>query len=96
MFDEAILLADHILLMSHGPCACIAEIVVNTLPRPRRRQALHCHASYYPLRNHIIEFLARDAPPPPAADASGRFPDPPTIWRPCDDQGRTDREDPQY
>ena len=31
--DEAILLADKILLMSNGPDARIAEIVVNTLPR---------------------------------------------------------------
>ena len=33
--DEAILLADRILLMSNGPGACIAEIVDNTLPEPR-------------------------------------------------------------
>jgi nitrate/nitrite transport system ATP-binding protein len=67
--DEAILLADRILLMTNGPRARIAEIVVNTVPRPRRRYDLHRHAGYYPLRNHIIEFLmersqqVRDAPP---------------------------------
>ena len=33
--DEAILLADRILLMSNGPDARIAEIVDNTLPKPR-------------------------------------------------------------
>jgi nitrate/nitrite transport system ATP-binding protein len=67
--DEAILLADRILLMTNGPRARIAEIVVNAVPRPRRRHDLHRHAGYYPVRNHIIEFLiersqqARDAPP---------------------------------
>jgi nitrate/nitrite transport system ATP-binding protein len=67
--DEAILLADRIVLMTNGPRARIAEIVVNTVPRPRSRRGLHRHAGYYPLRNHLIEFLiersqqARDAPP---------------------------------
>ena len=66
--DEAMLLADRILLMTNGPRARIAEIVVNTVPRPRRRHDLHRHPAYYPLRNHIIDFLiersqqARDAP----------------------------------
>jgi nitrate/nitrite transport system ATP-binding protein len=35
--DEAILLADKIVLMTNGPHAKIAEIVVNTLPRERSR-----------------------------------------------------------
>ena len=35
--DEAILLADKIMLMSNGPNARIAEIVVNTLPKDRKR-----------------------------------------------------------
>ena len=36
--DEAILLADKVLLMSNGPNACIAEAVQNTLPKPPRTQ----------------------------------------------------------
>jgi nitrate/nitrite transport system ATP-binding protein len=55
--DEAILLADRILMMTNGPNAKIAEVVVNTLPRPRRRQDLHHLPGYYALRNHIIDFL---------------------------------------
>ncbi len=55
--DEAILLADRILLMTNGPDAWLAEIVVNTLPRPRDRANLHRQAGYYPLRNHIVDFL---------------------------------------
>src|SRR5688572_14180233 len=55
--DEAILLADKIVLMTNGPGAKIAEIVVNTLPRSRTRHDLHKHPHYYRIRNHLIEFL---------------------------------------
>ena len=55
--DEAILLADRILLMTNGPDAWLAEVVVNTLPRPRDRANLHRQPGYYPLRNHIVDFL---------------------------------------
>jgi len=55
--DEAILLADKIILMTNSPCAKIAEIVVNTLPRSRNRHDLHRHPHYYRIRNHLIEFL---------------------------------------
>ncbi|MFT5538973.1 MAG: nitrate/nitrite transport system ATP-binding protein [Alphaproteobacteria bacterium] len=55
--DEALLLADRILLMTNGPKARVAEIVVNTLPRARTRNDMHKHANYYPLRNHLIDFL---------------------------------------
>lgn len=55
--DEAMLLADKILLMTNGPEARVAEIVENTLPRERSRVDLHKHPNYYPLRNHLIEFL---------------------------------------
>jgi nitrate/nitrite transport system ATP-binding protein len=55
--DEALLLADKILLMTSGPKAWIAEIVENSLPSERTRADLHRHPNYYPLRNHLIEFL---------------------------------------
>jgi len=55
--DEAILLADKVLLMSNGPNACIAEIVDNTLPRPRDRQSIHHDPQYYRVRNHLVDFL---------------------------------------
>jgi len=55
--DEALLLADRILLMTNGPKARIAEIVENTLPKERMRAELHKLPNYYPLRNHLIEFL---------------------------------------
>jgi nitrate/nitrite transport system ATP-binding protein len=66
--DEAILLADRILLMSNGSegpngytPGGIAETVVNTLPRERTRAGLHHLGGYYELRNHIVDFLVTRA-----------------------------------
>lgn len=55
--DEAILLSDKIMLMSNGPNARIAEIVINTLPKDRKRANLHHDPMYYPMRNHLVDFL---------------------------------------
>jgi nitrate/nitrite transport system ATP-binding protein len=55
--DEAILLADRILLMSNGPQARVAEIVRNTMPRDRQRATLHHDPQYYRIRNHLVDFL---------------------------------------
>jgi nitrate/nitrite transport system ATP-binding protein len=57
--DEAILLADRILLMSNGPRAGIAEIVVNTMPRDRVRETIHHDPQFYRIRNHLVDFLVR-------------------------------------
>lgn len=55
--DEAILLADRVVLMTNGPRARLAETVVNTLPRNRVRNEIHRHPHYYPIRNHLLDFL---------------------------------------
>src|SRR5262249_44220709 len=55
--DEAIYLADNIVLMTNGPGAVLAEIVENPLPKDRGRIDLHRHPLYYSLRNHIVDFL---------------------------------------
>ncbi|WP_207456130.1 ABC transporter ATP-binding protein [Azospirillum sp. SYSU D00513] len=55
--DEAMLLADRIVLMTNGPGARVAEIVVNTLPRDRSRHEMHRHPHYYRIRNHLLDFL---------------------------------------
>lgn len=55
--DEAIYLADKIVLMTNGPAAVLAEIVENPLPRERARNDVHKHPLYYATRNHIIDFL---------------------------------------
>jgi nitrate/nitrite transport system ATP-binding protein len=66
--DEAILLADRIVLMSNGSETAtgyvpggIAEVVHNTLPRTRTRAGLHHLDGYYELRNHIVDFLVSRA-----------------------------------
>jgi nitrate/nitrite transport system ATP-binding protein len=55
--DEAIYLADRIVLMTNGPDAILAEIVENPLPKERMRADIHRHPLYYTTRNHIIDFL---------------------------------------
>src|SRR6478735_4425615 len=55
--DEAIYLADRIVLMTNGPDARLAEIVDNPLPKDRARADIHRHPLYYAVRNHIIDFL---------------------------------------
>ena len=55
--DEAIYLADRIVLMTNGPDAMFAEIVENPLPKERSRTDFHRHPLYYGTRNHIIDFL---------------------------------------
>jgi nitrate/nitrite transport system ATP-binding protein len=55
--DEAIYLADKVVLMTNGPGAVIAEIVENPLPKQRARNDVHKHPLYYAVRNHIIDFL---------------------------------------
>jgi len=63
-------------------------VVANPLPRDRRRDEMHTLSAFYPLRNHLIEFLVHRSveertspagqtdrwPPRVALDpASGRF-----------------------
>ena len=55
--DEAILLADRIMLMSNGPGACVAEIVENPVAKPRERHSIHHEPQYYGIRNQLVDFL---------------------------------------
>ena len=57
--DEAILLADRILLMTNGPQARVAESVEITIPRPRNRIEIVEHPNYYAIRNHLVQFLGK-------------------------------------
>jgi nitrate/nitrite transport system ATP-binding protein len=81
--DEAMLLADKIVLMTNGPRARIAEVVENTLPTDRERTELHKHPNYYPLRNHLIEFLVtRSKELAGGAGSDGIDPTNPPVIRP--------------
>jgi nitrate/nitrite transport system ATP-binding protein len=55
--DEAILLADKVILMSNGPLAKIAEIVEITMSRERTRSDMHHDPQFYRTRNHLVDFL---------------------------------------
>ena len=77
--DEAILLADRILLMGNGPRARIAEVVCNTLPPGRHRSSLHHEHGFYAIRNHLVDFLVERA----ASLADGRAPAEPIVVAPA-------------
>ena len=55
--DEAILLADRVVMMTNGPQATIGKIVDVKLPRPRTRKALLEHPDYYRYRQQVLDFL---------------------------------------
>jgi nitrate/nitrite transport system ATP-binding protein len=55
--DEAILLADRVVMMTNGPEARIGNVMKVDLPRPRTRKALLEHPSYYAYREELMTFL---------------------------------------
>ncbi|MBE1284452.1 MAG: ATP-binding cassette domain-containing protein [Rhodobacteraceae bacterium] len=55
--DEAILLADRVVMMTNGPQATIGKITSVDLPRPRTRKALLEHPDYYTYRQEVLDFL---------------------------------------
>ncbi|MEY3912108.1 MAG: hypothetical protein RL509_152 [Pseudomonadota bacterium] len=55
--DEAVLLADKIVMMTNGPAATIGEVLHVALPRPRSRVALADDAQYQIYRKAVIDFL---------------------------------------
>jgi nitrate/nitrite transport system ATP-binding protein len=56
--DEAILLADRVVMMTSGPNAKVGKILEVDLPRPRSRKALLEHPDYYAYRQEVLDFLA--------------------------------------
>ena len=55
--DEAILLADRVVMMTNGPQATIGRIIKVDLPRPRSRRALLDHPDYHHYRADVLAFL---------------------------------------
>ncbi|NKB15696.1 MAG: ATP-binding cassette domain-containing protein [Sphingomonadales bacterium] len=55
--DEAILLADRVVMMTNGPNATIGKILPIELPRPRDRKALLEHPKFYAYRQEVLRFL---------------------------------------
>jgi nitrate/nitrite transport system ATP-binding protein len=57
--DEAVLLADRIVMMTNGPAATVGAVLTVDLPRPRDRVALGTNARYHHLRTEVLDFLYR-------------------------------------
>ena len=55
--DEAILLADRVVMMTNGPQARVGKVLEIDLPRPRTRKMLLEHPDYYALREELLSFL---------------------------------------
>lgn len=55
--DEALFLADKLVMMTNGPAAKIGEILEIPFPRPRDRARIMEDPEYYKLRNYALDFL---------------------------------------
>jgi nitrate ABC transporter ATP-binding subunit len=55
--DEALYLADRVVMMTNGPAAKIGEILEIPFPRPRERAQMMEDPHYYTLRNHALDYL---------------------------------------
>ena len=59
--DEALYLADRLILMTDGPEAGVGETLQVPFDRPRRRAAVLAHPEYYACRRRILNFLDHHA-----------------------------------
>ncbi len=55
--DEALFLADRLVMMTNGPAAGIGEVMAIDFPRPRNREDIMEDPRYYELRNRALDFL---------------------------------------
>ena len=55
--DEALFLADRLVMMTNGPSAGIGEVLSIDFPRPRDREVIMEDPRYYELRNQALDFL---------------------------------------
>jgi bicarbonate transport system ATP-binding protein len=55
--DEALFLADRLVMMTNGPSAGIGEVLSIDFPRPRNREDIMEDPYYYELRNGALDFL---------------------------------------
>jgi nitrate ABC transporter ATP-binding subunit len=55
--DEALYLADRLILMTDGPEATVGDVLSLPFPRPRSRKAVLEHPEYAAFYRHVIDFL---------------------------------------
>lgn len=59
--DEALYLADRLILMTDGPEATVGDVLQVPFARPRHRAAVLAHPHYHSCRRHVIQFLEHHA-----------------------------------
>src|SRR5688572_17307899 len=59
--DEALYLADRLILMTDGPEASVGDVLTVPFERPRSRAAVLNHERYHACRRHVIDFLEHHA-----------------------------------
>ncbi len=77
--DEALFLADRVVMMTNGPAAEVGDILEVNFPRPRTRKDVMEHPDYYKLRERLIGFLEEHAQKHPKADPKPQTNFPPTT-----------------
>jgi nitrate ABC transporter ATP-binding subunit len=73
--DEALYLADRLILMTDGPAATVGEVLPVPFSRPRNRKSVLDHPGYYRAHQRVLDFLdhhARQAPRPKEPATAGR------------------------
>ena len=64
--DEAIYLADRVVVMTDGPAATIREVIPIPLARPREKRSVMHHPRYLEIKEHLLSLLQKE----PVAPAS--------------------------
>jgi nitrate/nitrite transport system ATP-binding protein len=67
--------------MTNGPYARVAESVEITIPRPRNRTEIVDHPNYYPIRNHLVQFLGKRSKELSGKQSAGSGPNKPETVR---------------
>ncbi len=68
--DEALFLADRIVMMTSGPKARVGQILEVPFGRPRSRGEVLEHPDHYSLRGELISFLESEDRRPDIEDAA--------------------------
>jgi nitrate/nitrite transport system ATP-binding protein len=61
--DEAVYLADRVVVMTDGPAATIREVIPIPLPRPREKRSVMHDPRALDIKEHLLSLLQGSAPP---------------------------------
>ncbi len=74
--DEALFLADRVVMMTNGPAAGVGDILEVPFARPRNRTQVLEHPEYYACRERLITFLEERAHKKSGSEGPGQAPPP--------------------